>query len=797
MAYLVDSTVQTSTAGATTVALQFPTHQANDILVVFWTQDAVTTANVNVAGWLPIGTNQSVTAELSSGVFWKRATSSAETANITIGAADAYVIRNFTIRDVDTTTAIDAFSNSSNATLVSQFTSEPLTTTTDDCFILYCQGTDGIATGVHSDPGVHFIQSADSLGGNDTTAVASGSAWYIQRTAGTVPLASWRCSLSIPRTSHTIAFRNKTGGRIPPYIDDISKPVALVGGHHFSTLNGISFPAALTITNIGPGGVGGKGTVFDAAAAAADFGINPYSGALSSTPPITAATSVAGFEVAFNPTVDVANSFVVGYAIASTPRQGSFDHGSVSEGGTFMVFGSGAVNQTNWNAYQVLARDARTNTIGRGIYSVKPTQRNTTFTSNGTYLANVTTKMLFLTNNPGAAITLYTSDWAAVEKIVVAGGTAVFPVDSEGVAQIGNSFRTPTIVLTGSAGLTSYVPLQIGGGDAVHFDIDGGSLQFPRIYNTTTKEINFHANVNDIGIEYDARAGDSVSHTNSVITSESPYYWRIDTTASRSATWDFRGLTIVNANVQLANVVTFDTMTFSECQFLQTSNCKIIDSVFAKTVANSLIVDANTDISGCTFDTSTISANLSLVSLNTTTGVPIESSTFTGTTTSGHAIIITQPGTYNFTGLTFTGYGGSVGTNLVSNSGSNAAAVFNNSGGPVIIQSSGGSLPSIRNGSNATTNVQVSASITLTGLQANSEVRAYVGSTGDPANAIEIAGIELASGNYTFTQSYSGSNGYIQVFNIDYLPIIFEKTYGSVDETITVQQSVDRQYNNP
>lgn len=796
MAFLVDSTVQTSSTGATSVALVFPPHQANDIIVVHWTQDAVTTANVNVAGWLPISVEQSVTGELVSRVFWKRATSNTESASITITAADAYVIRSFVIRDVDTVTAIDSSNNSSNATVTSQFASETITTTTNDCFLLYCHGIDNIALAAHSDPGVHFIQSADSQGTNDTSSVASAAAWYIQRTAGVVPRPTWRCSLAGPRTGHTIAFRNRTGGRIPAYLDDISTPTALVAGHHFSTLNGIDFPAALSLANIGPSGIGTP-TVFDAAAAVADFGINPYSSALSSTPAQTAATSVSGFQVNFNPNVNLSSRFVVGYAIASTPRQGSFDHGSVDQGGTFLAFGSGVIPNTNYRSYQALARDAKTNTVGRGVFSVNPNQIATAYGANGTYNPALTSRMLFLSNNPTATITLYTSDWAAVEKIVVAGGTDEFPVDSEGVAQAANSFRTPVLALDGSSGILSYVPLQIGGGDQVNFVIDGGALQFPRIYNKVSKEINFHAANTSIGIEYAANVGDRIHHTNSVITSESPYYWRIANTASRSALWDFRGLTVVGADVTLANVITFDQMTFAEFEKVLAPNCKITNSVFsAPRFGNSFIVTAASNITGCSFETDTLLPNVALISLNQTTGVPITYSSFTGANTSGHAIEITQPGTYNFTGLSFINYGGTPGTNNVANSGSNAAAVFNNSSGIVTIQASGGSQPSIRNGSNASTNVALSALITLTGLQANSEVRAYVGSIGDPANAIEIAGVENSATIFSFTQSFAGSNGYIQVFSLQYLPIIYERQYSGSDEVITVQQTFDRQYRN-
>lgn len=789
MAYLVDFNIQQSTAGATAVAVQLPPHEVNDILVVFWTQDATTTASMT--GWTQIGTTQTPTGH-SSAMFWRRATTTSETGTLTLGAADAHVIRSFCIRDVDTTTAVDAEASTASAA-ASQFNSDTVSTTTNDCFVLYCHSLEGIAVAVHSDPGVHFIQSSDSLGTTATTAAASGSAWYIHRGTGNVPTPSWRCSLSGTRANFTVAFRNKSGGRIPAYIDDVSTPIALVAGHHFSTLNGISFPT-ITLNNIGPGGTG-KAATNDAAAAVADYGINPYSAALSSTPGTTAATSVAGFQVTLNPTVDLTNKFFVGYAIALNPRQGGFDHGSIAQGGTFIAFASGATANTNYRSYQVLARDARVNTIGRGIFSVNPNQTTTAFGTNGSYDPSVTSRLLFLSNNPTAAITLYTSDWCAVEKLVIAGGDANFPVNSTGVAEIGSSFRIPVVDITGTSGLLSLVPLQIGGADAVNFAIDGGSLQFPRIYDTAEKEINYHAVVNGTGISYAGKSGDSISHTNSVVTSASPYYWEINSVATSAASWDFIGLTIVNANVTLRPVTTFDSMTFSECVTMDATASSVTESSISlvSTTNNPLTVTSTTSFSNCDFNTTMISAGVGMVSLTTTTGVPFSNCTFTGSGTTGHAIIITVPGTYSFSNLTFTGYGGTPGDNATPNSGSTSAAIYNNSGGAVIIQSSGGNQPSVRNGASATTDVQTSANVTISGLVADSEVRAYTGT--NPATSVEIAGTESSTGtSFTFTQSVSGVAGYIQIFHVEYQPIFLNITYSGSNETITVQQIKDRQY---
>lgn len=805
MAFLVDTAVQTSTGGATSVALTFPAHEVDDIIVVQWTQDAVTTGNITSAGWTAISAEQSVAGELASRVLWKRATSNTESASMTIGAADAYVIRSFVIRDVDTVTAIDGSTNSANATLVSQFTSEPLTTTTNDCFILYCHGLDGIALAAHSDPGVHFIQSADSQGATDTTSVMSAAAWYVQRTAGAVPRAGWRCSLTGPRTNHTIAFRNKAGGRIPAYIDDIDTPIALVGGHHFSTLNGISFPGALTLNNGGPGGTG-LALTFDAAAAVADFGVNPYSSALSNTPPAGVLTGQArGFEVSFTPNINMSTGFVVGTVIAANPRNANFDHGSINEGGTFITFGSVGTN-TNYRNFQVLARDSSPNTEGRAVFSVKPSQTTTAFGTRGTANLQSIAKMLFLSNNPGATITLYTTDWCLVNKLVVAGGTANNLVDTNGLIDIGSSFRIKTIQASGAAGLLSYVPIQIGGSDSVRFGIDGGSLQFPRIYNKAEKEINYHANVGDIGISYAGKSGDSISHTNSIITSASRYYWEINANATSQSSWDFTGLAIVNADVTLRNVTTFSGMTFSQCNLILANGCSLSECTVSlpPSYRDSLKVNALSSFNACAFDVTTVGSGNALTriaNINIFTNCD-----FQGTSSSGHAIEIPAPGSYNFSGNQFTGFG-------LDNS--NSAAIFNNSGGDVTINVlDGGSSPTIRNGTGSTTNVINAVAFTVTNVAANTEVRLY-----RQSDMVELAGLEdISSGtpgavNFTISAddvnpgrfqaaySYNAPASEVPVFvvahSLSYQWFRASANLKAVSSSLQLSQIEDRQYFNP
>ena len=81
----------------------------------------------------------------------------------------------------------------------------------------------------------------------------------------------------------------------------------------------------------------------------------------------------------------------------------------------------------------------------------------------------------------------------------------------------------------------------------------------------------------------------------------------------------------------------------------------------------------------------------------------------------GGAIGIFVAGTYTFEGNTFSGYGGTPGSNLTPNSGSSTAAIVNLSGGLVTLNiTGGGDVPSVRNGGGATTVVNLSVPVTVT-----------------------------------------------------------------------------------
>lgn len=86
-------------------------------------------------------------------------------------------------------------------------------------------------------------------------------------------------------------------------------------------------------------------------------------------------------------------------------------------------------------------------------------------------------------------------------------------------------------------------------------------------------------------------------------------------------------------------------------------------------------------------------------------------------------------------------------------------------------------------------------SLILTGLKTNSEVRCYIGV--DPSTSIEIGGIESSGTEFTLTHSSAGIAGYIQIASLGYQNITLPWTYQNTNQTIPIQQQIDRQYQNP
>lgn len=133
--------------------------------------------------------------------------------------------------------------------------------------------------------------------------------------------------------------------------------------------------------------------------------------------------------------------------------------------------------------------------------------------------------------------------------------------------------------------------------------------------------------------------GDTCNFTNSVFTGETPYYWRVNASASPGAIWDFSGTTVAGATITLRDVTTFTNIVFNNC---------------------TEIVLNGADLSGCTLQNQRSGANSGAVAFTSTSeGNGATTCTFTDNNDGdiGHSIRITATGTYTFDGHTFTGGG--------------------------------------------------------------------------------------------------------------------------------------------
>jgi len=113
-----------------------------------------------------------------------------------------------------------------------------------------------------------------------------------------------------------------------------------------------------------------------------------------------------------------------------------------------------------------------------------------------------------------------------------------------------------------------------------------------------------------------------------------------------------------------------------------------------------------------------------------------------------HAIMIETAGTYNFDGLTFTGFGAD---------GTETAAIYNNSGGSVTINVTNGSAPTVRNSSGSSTTVQVLAPVVITAVESDGtpieDARVYLETT--------PGGVEIFDGSDG--TSLTDSNGEVSI----------------------------------
>jgi hypothetical protein len=766
---------QSTVATATTLVLAPPALVAGDLLLAILSADTQSVETWSNNASMTLLFNAVNTVGLT--VFWKIATGTETDITFTRTLAESFSGVLLSIRDVHPTAPVVATAGTGyvnvNQASAARFAMPSITTTNADNLLIYAHSNSGLAvpsliegpvTGIVGQDGV-----ADSLGvgwGFKATAGATSSSVFCSTVLAGVGLSTV-IKVMPPATGATV---------IPTYCaSDASIYVDPINGTTAYNGNG-AFAAAAT-TNFGTT-INGRTLANGTVAALADYGINSFHsvGQLTGTATANTWAGASLAPVAGNrPNVTGKNVLV--HVMPSTPRQLQITRSATLDGAMGIAFGMASTAATAFKMWHV--HGANTAWAERRVPCViNEAATGGRIQNTGTLAPSSILAFGFLSSSTGTApVWTFASLWV-LDTTVVAGGKSTSPMGIPGiVAAYADGHERMSALQQGAKQMTLYGPLQIGDGGTspVYMDLDATAIEFPSQYNQDAKLVNYCSVDNVAGLTYYAGATDTIKHTNSVISSPSKYHWRIHASSSTSATYNFSGLSVINAgSTQLRAGITISGITFTNCDPIAAIGTTITNSSFTSHTGNNALTIASP-------------TEMALVT----------ACKFTGNT---RAIRITTAGTYDFNGLTFSG---------------NTFDIENASTGAVIINALNGSNPSTitNTGAGATTSIVNAKTFKVSNVISGSEVRIYRSS-----DSVELGGVDVASASPTgvsgvtvstdpdnvgkflvsYTYNYTAdTNVFIIVANPQYQFLRTNAILKSTDTTLPVNQLFDRQYLNP
>jgi len=329
----------------------------------------------------------------------------------------------------------------------------------------------------------------------------------------------------------------------------------------------------------------GAAVTYDTITAGADLGVNPYHN-VAQTTPSSNAYNLGGNEMLFSGGTDLSSGYLVGTYTFTAPRDW-VDLAFLPRLG-IVFYAADTTAEPGIRAWIIGAKDGVTTySDRRNIYAIQLDQAtNTFFASRGTLAASAVARIGLVSVQPYGAMSLNFSMLMRTGTIVTAGGKSTDPLNFDELINAVNNGCSlfPMLYKVGSVA-TVWAPVRIGGGDPVHASINLRTFEFPTHYDYANKILDYHVDAEQNGIEFYGKSGDTVKFTNCVFTSGSPYYWRINSSASSGATWSFNGTSVVNATATLYPVTTFSNMSFIGCGEIALNGADIQDSTIQDTRA--------------------------------------------------------------------------------------------------------------------------------------------------------------------------------------------------------------------
>ena len=245
--------------------------------------------------------------------------------------------------------------------------------------------------------------------------------------------------------------------------------------------------------------------------------------------------------------------------------------------------------------------------------------------------------------------------------------------------------------------------------------------------------------------------------------------------------------------------VNLETCVFTDMNtFIFKPNCFVNNSTFRRC---GLVTQSSATFDSCTFDEPSGANGLLVNNIEN-----IDTCDFVSKGT-GHAMELTsahiQDGSYTIENCSYTGF-------ATVSGGTRNEVIYNNSGNDITLLIDGGDVPSIRNGTNASTDIIVATTYTLTGVVSGSEVQIVTQDALDDGTVSaeedlfhnENTTVDDGSGRGTTQTTYaynyvSDIPIYVYLHKLGYEWTRVIDTLTNTNKSVPVSQKTDRNYLNP
>lgn len=692
-------------------------HATGDLLVAYVTSDTGTPTWTPPSGW------STLYSRTTSAAFWKKAASSSE-ADPVVGSTVVETYSGFVVAFGDAYADAAPVYSETTASGTRVAMPQPATAR-DNSIILYCMASTGSNAGMFGIEG-----DMNQLAISDGSAEGVGCAWALEKVAtGTSTQRYMIAPVSVSHKAAIVIAAPVAGATVVP--NHITSEGCTILDPNVGTVSYDSNTAlaATADTNFGTS-IAGK-TCNDATAAVTnDIGldVNSYHGMMGITNAATANQMSGANIVLAAARYNIGDNNILTAVRRATPNAIQTATTIASGRGVWMGLHSGASGGANWKVWQVYAKDSPQD-YGNPVPVVINPANTDTIATNGT-LSNSDVRQIGVWR--GGVGTLTGKDCFGVFWLmgttVVSSGT--YTMDMPALKRlIATDKERLSVVQQGANQFMLYQMVQFGDGtNAINFQADSVAIEFPSKKNTAAGLINFNGTDNSLGMIFYPSATGTIKLTNSIVNGGSKQAFQVHASASASATWDFKGTSIIGmGDVHLRPVWTWTQMTFTNCLTI-TQNAAVID--------------------GCTFSGSKI-ISAALGDMDN-----ISNCAFTSSGT-GHAIEVSgSAATISFSGNTFTGYAASDGST------GNEAIYVNIASGTVTLNIvGGGSTPSIRT-AGATVVVQNAVPVTVTVKDINTgtaieNARVLLEKVSDGTDI--LTGLTNSSGVATTSYAFTGN----------------------------------------